>query len=86
MEVKRTPAVAQDGTASWSLSTLQRSLRQAAGGLPTVSTYTIRHVLLDAGYTCQCDRAWCQTGQVVRVRKSGAVLVEDADQNAKKKR
>ena len=85
-EVKRTPVVARDGTASWSLSTLQRSLRQASDGLPAVSTYTIRQALLNAGYSCQRDRTWCQTGQVVRVRKSGSVVVEDADAEAKKKR
>jgi len=85
-EVKRRPEAGRDGTANWSLSTLQRSLRQAADGLPEVSTYTIRQVLLEAGYTCQRDRTWCQTGQVVRVRKQGPVVVEDADRDAKKKR
>lgn len=84
-EVKRAPSVEQDGTASWSLSTLQQCLRRAPDGLPAVSTYTIRQVLLSAGYSCQRDRTWCQTGQVVRVRKTGVVVVEDADRDAKKK-
>lgn len=85
-EVKRAPDVERDGTATWSLSTLQASLRAAADGLPQVSTWTIRRVLVAAGYRYQRDRTWCQTGQVVRVRKSGPVLVEDADRDAKKKR
>jgi transposase len=37
-KVRRTPDVATDGTVTWSLSTLQRALRQAADGLPEVST------------------------------------------------
>jgi transposase len=85
-EVNRTPCVEQDGTATWSLSTLQASLRAAPDGLPTVSTWTIRQALTAAGYRYQRDRTWCQTGQVVRVRKSGTVVVEDSDRDAKKKR
>ena len=38
-EVRREPD--RDRTATWSLTTLQRVLRQAPDGLPTVSTYTI---------------------------------------------
>jgi len=48
-EVQRTPTCEGDGTASWSLSTLQRRLRQAKDGLPQVSEYTLRQVLLAAG-------------------------------------
>src|SRR5882724_5219928 len=44
-EAARTPAPEGDGTATWSLSTLRRSLRGAPDGLPKVSTYTIRRVL-----------------------------------------
>jgi len=84
-EVKRAPSVEEDGTATWSLSTLQASLRHATDGLPKVSTWTIRQVLQEAGYRYQRDRTWCQTGQVVRMRKSGSVVVEDADRDAKKK-
>ena len=40
-EARRTPDREQDGTATWSLTTLQRVLRQAPDGLPQVSTYTI---------------------------------------------
>ena len=45
-EVERRPNAEQDGTAQWSLNTLQRSLRQASDGLPKVSEFTIRKVLL----------------------------------------
>ncbi|MBA3702589.1 MAG: helix-turn-helix domain-containing protein [Rubrobacteraceae bacterium] len=37
-EMRREPEREEDGTASWSLSTLRRSLRQAPDGLPEVST------------------------------------------------
>jgi transposase len=40
-EWARTPQREQDGTATWSLSLLQRALRQADDGLPRVSTFTI---------------------------------------------
>ena len=83
-EVERRPKCAQDGTAQWSLSTLQRSLRQASDGLPNVSEFTIRKVLLEAGYAWQHSRSWCQTGQVVRKRKAGSVVVTDPDGEAKK--
>jgi transposase len=37
-EAQRAPDRARDGTATWSLSTLQRALRGAEDGLPRVST------------------------------------------------
>jgi transposase len=83
-EVRRSPTCEQDGTATWSLSTLQRCLREAEDGLPQVSKFTIRKVLLEAGYRWQGSRTWCQTGQVVRQRKAGAVVVTDPDSEAKK--
>jgi transposase len=46
-EVQRTPDRQADGTATWSLTTLERSLRRAA--LPTVGKATIRDVLRAAG-------------------------------------
>src|SRR5690349_12674820 len=49
-EFGRTPDRAADGTATWSLTTLQRALRRAPDGLPAVSTWTILAVLWDAGY------------------------------------
>ncbi len=83
-EVRRQPTCEQDGTAKWSLSTLQRCLREADDGLPTVSEFTIRKVLLEAGYAWQASRSWCQTGQVVRKRKAGSEVVTDPDSEAKK--
>jgi transposase len=83
-EVRRTPDREMDGTATWSLSTLQRALRRAPDGLPCVSTYTIWCVLHEAGLTWQRDRSWCETGTVVRLRKSGMVTVHDPDAVAKK--
>ena len=83
-EVQRIPSCEGDGTASWSLRTLQCALREASDGLPRVSEDTIRKVLLEAGYTWQTSRSWCQTGQVVRKRKAGAVVVTDPDSEAKK--
>jgi transposase len=78
-EARRTPDRAQDGTATWSLTTLQRALRRAPDGLPGVSTFTILRVLHDAGFTWQRDRTWCETGVVQRKRKSGVVEVVDPD-------
>lgn len=83
-EVQRPPDREQDRTATWSLTTLQRALRQAPDGLPTVSTYTIWSVLHDAGVTWQRDRSWCPTGTAVRKRKAGTVIVQDPDAEAKK--
>ena len=86
-EYQRPPDRVQDGTATWSLVTLQRALRQAPDGLPTVSTYTIWQVLHEAGLSWQADRSWCKTGKVMRHRKSGPVEVTDPDTDtaAKKK-
>jgi hypothetical protein len=74
----------RDGTATWSLTTLQRALREAPDGLPQVSTYTILVVLHEAGFSWQASRTWCETGQVKRVRKSGVVTVSDPDAEPKK--
>ena len=68
-EFQRAPDRERDGTASWSLTTLQRALRQAPDGLPEVSTFTIFRVLHQAGYSCQKDRTWCHTGTALRKRK-----------------
>lgn len=84
LEARRPPDPEQDGTASWSLMTLRRALRKAPDGLPLVSTYTIRAVLKDAGFRWPRTRSWCETGQVLRKRKSGAVKVNDPDAEAKK--
>jgi transposase len=83
-EVRRAPDRELDGTATWSLTTLQRALRRAPDGLPHVSTYTIWCVLREAGLTWQRDRSWCETGSAVRQRKQGTVTVHDPDAVAKK--
>jgi len=83
-EVRRMPERQEDATASWSLSLLKQALRQAADGLPQVSTYTLQRVLHEAGYSWQKDRSGCQTGQVKRKRKAGTVTVTDPDAVAKK--
>jgi hypothetical protein len=83
-EVRRTPEVATDGTVTWSLSTLQRALRQAADGLPEVSTYTIWLVLQGSGFRWQKDASWCETGQVKRKRQERVVEVTDPDAIPKK--
>lgn len=83
-EVSRPPDREQAGTATWSLTTLQRALRQAPDGLPRVSTFTIRRVLHDAGMSWQQDRTWCDTGTVVRQRKDGPVTVVDLAATAKR--
>ena len=76
-EFARPPDREKDGTATWSLTTLQRALRRAPDGLPTVSTYVIFQTLHQAGYTWQKDRTWCDTGIVERKRKEGIVTVTD---------
>lgn len=81
-QARRTPDREQDGTATWSLSTLQRALRRQA--LPRVSRSTIWCVLREAGLSWQQSRTWCDTGNVQRRRKSGVVTVVDPDAEAKK--
>jgi transposase len=83
-EVARSPDREVDGTATWSITTLQKALRSAPDGLPRVSTRTIWCVLRDSGYSWQADRSWCQTGQAVRKRKSGLVQVTDPEAIPKK--
>lgn len=83
-EVRRVPERASDGTATWSLKTLQRALRRASDGLPTVSTATILKVLSEAGFSYQRNGSWCETGTVVRKRKAGSVTVKDPQTDAKK--
>jgi hypothetical protein len=85
-EFHRPPDREQDGTATWSLSTLQRALRRAPAGLPTVSTATILAVLWEAGYTWQQDRTWCPTGTARRKRRDGTVVPITDPQATPKKR
>ena len=83
-EAARQPTPEADGTATWSLSALQRSLRAAPDGLPKLSTYTIRIVLRESGASYQRTRTWCPTGKALRRRKAGPVVVADPDSDAKK--
>jgi transposase len=83
-EWARMPRREQDGTATWSLSLLQRALRKAPDGLPQVSTFTIWRTLHEAGLSWQKSRTWCQTGVAMRRRKHGMVRVSDPDAAAKK--
>ena len=83
-EVERTPTPEADGMATWSLSTLQKTLRTAPDGLPAVSTYTLWQVLHGAGYSHQFTRTWCPTGTALRRRKAGAAVVTDPDAGSKK--
>ena len=84
-EAQRLPDREQDGTATWSLSTLRQALRTAEDGLPHVSTFTIWVVLREAGWSWQHSRTWCHTGTVTRKRKHGRVEVTDPDAEAKKR-
>ena len=81
-QVQRQPDRKEDGTATWSLSTLQQTLRQT--DLPAIARETIRQVLHEAGYSYQRTRTWCRTGYALRVRKSGTVTVYDVETPEKK--
>ena len=70
-ELQRSPDLKEDGTATWSLTTLQRTLREAPDGLPEVSTFTILHTIHEAGYTWQKNRTWCKTGFTLHKTKDG---------------
>jgi transposase len=83
-EARRTPDREADGTATWSLMTLRHALRSTPNGLPSVSTGTIRTVLLEAGWSWQRSRSWCETGTAQRKRTHGIVTVIDPDSAAKK--
>ena len=78
---QRAPERRTDGTAIWSLSTLERRLRQ--DGLPHLGATTIRRVLEDAGSSYQKTRTWCPTGTAQRKRKSGVVTVVDPQTEAR---
>lgn len=81
-QVQREPDRKTDGTATWSLATLQQALRKE--GLRQIAKETIRQVLHEAGYSFQQTRTWCRTGYALRKRKSGTVLVYDLETLEKK--
>ena len=79
---QRPPDRKVEGTATWSLSTLQRTVRRE--GLPRVGATTIRRVLHDAGSSYQRTRTWCPTGTAQRKRKAGVVQVVDPQTEEKR--
>jgi transposase len=84
VQMAQTPPNRQgDSSATWSLSLLERTLRQQSA-LPRVSANTIRRVLREAGASYQRTRTWCVTGTSERLHKRGRVIVRDRDTEAKK--
>src|SRR5829696_2327712 len=83
-EWARTPEREPDGTATWSLSLLQKALRKAPDGLPQVSTFTIWRTLHEAGLSWQKSRTWCEASVAMRQRKHSVMRVSDPDAMAKK--
>ena len=79
---QRAPDRKIDGTATWSLSTLERTARRE--GFPRVGATTIRRVLRDAGSSYQRTRTWCPTGTAQRKRKAGVVRVVDPKTEGKR--
>jgi transposase len=79
---QRAPDRKVDGTATWSLSTLERTVRRE--GLPRVGATTIRRVLHEAGSSYQRTRTWCPTGTAQRKRKAGVVRVVDPQTEEKR--
>jgi len=79
---QRPPDRRSDATATWSLSTLQRTLRCEA--LPQLGATTVRRVLRAAGSSYQRTRTWCPTGTALRKRKAGAVRVVDPETELKR--
>jgi transposase len=79
---QRSPDRKTDGTATWSLSTLERTLRRE--GFPRLGGTTIRRVLEAAGSSYQKTRTWCPTGTAERQRKSGIVPVTDPQTELKR--
>ena len=79
---QRPPDRKTGGTATWSLSTLERTVRR--DGLPGVGATTIRRVLRDAGSSYQRTRTWCPTGTARRKRKAGVVRVVDPQTEEKR--
>ena len=80
-EARRKPTPEADGTVHWSLSLLCQAVRKAQ---MVCRTSAIRTVLLEAGFSWQNTRRWCEAGQAVRKRKRGKVIVTDPDATAKK--
>lgn len=72
---QRPPDRKLDGTATWSLSTLERAVHREV--FPAPKSRTIAQILRDAGSSYQKTRTWCPTGTAERQRKEGVVRVVD---------
>lgn len=72
---QRLPDRKLDGTATWSLSTLERAAQREIAPAPRART--IAQILRDAGSSYQKTRTWCPTGTAERQRKDGVVRVVD---------
>src|SRR3954465_4013036 len=83
-EWARAPQRDQDGTATWSLSLLQKALRKAPDGLPKVSTFTIWRTLHEAGLSWQESRPRWRTGGGEGKRQAGRGAVKHPGAMAKK--
>ena len=81
-ELQREPDREVDQTATWSLMTLRRALRET--DLPEIAAETIRAMLHEAGYSYQRTRTWVHTGYALRKRKSGTVRTYDPETPEKK--
>lgn len=81
-ELQRAPDRTDDATATWSLKTLERALRQA--GLPQLSASAIWVALNEAGDRYGTTRTWCATGTALRVRAGQTVTVHDPRTEEKK--
>jgi transposase len=77
VEVQREPDRKEDQTATWSLMTLRKALRET--DLPDIAAETIREVLHAVGYRYLRTRTWVRTGYALRVRKSGTVTTYDQE-------
>jgi len=84
-ELRRSPLLKADGTATWSLSTLRRALRDAPDGLPQVSTFTILYTIHEMGYSWQKNRTWCKTGRTLHKGKNGVEERHDPYTQGKKR-
>jgi transposase len=72
---QRSPDRKVDGTATWSLSTLERAVQREI--FPAPKSRTIAQILRDAGSSYQKTRTWCPTGTAERKRKDGVARVVD---------
>jgi transposase len=72
---QRSPDRKRDGTATWSLSALERAAQREI--CPAPKSRTIAQILRDAGSSYQQTRTWCPTGTADRKRKAGVVRVVD---------